>query len=203
VTTAGTGKLDLTNNSLVVRNSNLAAVQNLIKQAFNNGSWSGPGITSSTAAANAIHLTALGVASNADLNLTSFKGVTGLTTGDVFVKYTYYGDADLNGVTTLDDFTLFLRGYQNAGTTWFKGDFDYSGTVTLDDFTLFLLGYQQQGAALGDLEALIDSVPMSSAERAAMLAAVGAVPEPAGVVVVMAGCLALRRRARRTPPKIQ
>ena len=51
------------------------------------------------------------------------------------------------------------------------------------------------------LESLIDSVPMNSAERAAMLAAVGAVPEPAGVGVVMAGCLALRRRARRTPPK--
>jgi hypothetical protein len=27
---------------------------------------------------------------------------------DVLVKYTYNGASDLNGVTTLDDFTLFL-----------------------------------------------------------------------------------------------
>ena len=29
-----------------------------------------------------------------------------------------------------------------------KGDFDYSGQANLDDFTLFMVGYQNQGAAL-------------------------------------------------------
>jgi hypothetical protein len=89
----------------------------------------------------------VGCASNADLHRSSFAGVSGLTSSDVLVKYTYYGDADLNGVTTLDDCTLFLRGYQSqtpATCNWFNGDFDFSGVVTLDDFTLFLSGYQRQ-----------------------------------------------------------
>jgi hypothetical protein len=74
------------------------------------------------------------------------EGASGNSAGgssDVLVKYTYYGDADL------------------------------SGTTTLDDFTLFLAGYHQQGTSLSDLEALINSVPMSDAERSAMLAAIG------------------------------
>jgi hypothetical protein len=94
------------------------------------------------------------------------------------VKYTYYGDNDLSGATTLDDFTLFLAGYQNGGTTWAQGDYDYSGLVTLDDFTLFLKGYQQQGAPLASLESLIDGMALDPAARANMLAAVRAVPEP-------------------------
>ena len=48
----------------------------------------------------------------------------------MLVKYAYYGDSDLSGATTLDDFTLFLHGYQNGGgggSTWLLGDYDYSG----------------------------------------------------------------------------
>jgi autotransporter-associated beta strand protein len=204
VTTAGTGKLDMANNSLVVRNSSLAAVQNLVKQGSANGAWNGPGITSSTAAANAARVTALGVASNASVGLSSFKGVSGLTSTDVLVKYTYYGDADLSGVVTLDDFTLFLRGYQNAGAVtpmWFSGDFDYSGAVTLDDFTLFLRGYQNQGAPLTALEQFVSGAPqIGSAERQALLAAIDAVPEPSaaatvGIAFSAAAFLSRRRRA--------
>jgi autotransporter-associated beta strand protein len=200
VATAGSGQLDLTNNSMIIRGMPLAQVQALVQQAFNAGHWDGAGggITSSTAAA-ASTTTAIGFASNALLHKTSFKGVEGLSPTDVLVRYTYYGDADLNGTTTLDDFTLFLNGYQNAGDTWGKGDFDYSGSVTLDDFTLFLRGYQQQGAPLSQIEALIAGVPMSPAERAAMLAAAQAVPEPAAAFAVLALASAnlLRRRPRR------
>jgi ELWxxDGT repeat protein len=145
----GTASLNLNDNDMIIRGSTEAAVGNLIKQAFNGGNWNGVGgITSGAAATDPTNLTALGYASNAVLNKTSFAGVTGLTPSDVLIKYTYYGDSDLNGAATLDDFTLFLNGYQTAGTTWLQGDFDYSGLVTLDDFTLFLAGYQQQGQPL-------------------------------------------------------
>ena len=69
----------------------------------------------------------------------------------VLVKYTYYGDADLSGQVTLDDFGQFLNGFQNQSTvaqTWLNGDFDYSGLVTLDDFGQFLHGFQNQGGPL-------------------------------------------------------
>jgi hypothetical protein len=145
---AGT-KLDLTDNVLVVRNGNLAGIQSQVAASFADGAWTGTGgITSATAAADPGNSTGLGIASNGTLSRTSFAGVTGLTSAAVFVKYTYYGDSDLSGHTTLDDFTLFLGGYHNSGTTWLRGDYDFSGSVTLDDFTLFLKGYQNQAAPL-------------------------------------------------------
>jgi autotransporter-associated beta strand protein len=198
ITTSGTGKLDITDNSVVVRSSTLAAVKSLIATGFNGGNWQGAGITSSSAAANS--LTAIGFASNGVLGRSTFAGVTGLDSNDVLVKYTYYGDADLSGAVNLDDFTLFLNGYQNAGNTWLLGDFDYSGQTTLDDFTLFLSAYRSQGAPLSQLEEMINAVPMTGAERAAMLAAVAAVPEPATGAVALtiaAAGLGLRVRRRR------
>jgi autotransporter-associated beta strand protein len=203
VSTSAGGKLDLTNNAMVVRGSTLAALQAEIAKAFNGGAWDAPngGLTSSNAAADPGHVTALGSGDNAVLNKSSFHGVSGLTSADVLVAYTYYGDSDLSGVTSLDDFTLFLNGYQHSGTvtaSWVNGDYDYSGGVTLDDFVLFLKGYQQQGPPLSELEALINSVDMSDADRAAMLAAVQAVPEPAGFgLLAIAGTAGMLRRRRR------
>jgi autotransporter-associated beta strand protein len=199
--TAGSGQFDITDNSLVIRGMTPAQVQAAITSgAGATGAWTGPGINSGNAAADANHVTAVGFASNGVLNRTEFKGVSGLTATDVLVKYTYYGDSDLNGATTLDDYTLFLNGYQTAGNTWVQGDYDYSGLVTLDDFTLFLAGYQQQGAPLSELKSLINSTPMSPAERSAMLAAVQAVPEPAALALLGAAAgvgLLARRHGRR------
>jgi GH43 family beta-xylosidase len=142
-------RLDLTGNAMVVRSGGGAAVRPLIATGFNKGAWNGAGgITSNTAAADPGRLTAIGYAANADLSKSSFAGVTGLTAADVLVRYTYYGDSDLSGAVTLDDFTLFLSGYQTLKTTWNAGDYDYGGSVTLDDFTQFLLGYQRQGPPL-------------------------------------------------------
>jgi lysozyme len=146
------GVLDLADNAIVLHNGDVAAVRAMIAAGFQGGSWLGTGgITSSTAASDPAGLTALGYASNGILNRTSFAGHTGLSSTDVLIRRTYYGDADLNGRVTLDDFTLFLNGYQSPGTTtatWLTGDSDYNGTVTLDDFTQFLLGYRQQGSPL-------------------------------------------------------
>jgi hypothetical protein len=145
----GTSRFDLDDNAMVLKSATaaLSTLQTRIRNGFNAGRWNGlGGISSSSAAASG--LTAVGFASNDVLNRTSFAGVANLSTNDVLVKYTYYGDSDLSGATTLDDFTLFLNGYQNAGNTWVRGDFDFGGTTTLDDFTLFLAGYQQQGQTL-------------------------------------------------------
>lgn len=150
-----TSKLDLTDNDLLVDypagggSTAPADVAAMVKRGFNGGSWLGAsGITSSAAAANP--RTALAAVDNALRHATAFAGVGGLTGTQVLVKYTYTGDADLGGTVTLDDFTLFLGGYQTpaAGKTWFAGDFDYSGQATLDDFTLFLYGYRNQSSAL-------------------------------------------------------
>jgi hypothetical protein len=146
----GTAKLDLADHAMIVRaGGGVAAVQPLVAAGFSHGAWNGPGgIVSTAAASNPAGITAIGLASNANLDRIAFAGVTGLTPSDVLVRYTYYGDSDLSGATTLDDFTLFLAGYQSGSTGWFQGDFDYGGLATLDDFPVFLSGYRNQGPPL-------------------------------------------------------
>jgi autotransporter-associated beta strand protein len=201
-----TGRLDLTNGSAVFRNISISQVRSLITQGFDGGAWDGPGIFSSNAAADANGLTAVGYVSNADYGATDFKGVAGLTANDVLVKFTYYGDADLSGAVTLDDFSQFLNGYRAhnpATNNWLNGDFDYSGAVSLDDFSQFLYGYQHQGGRLSDLEDAIAATNLSLADRAVLLAAVQAVPEPgasACAITALATTTSVgaRRRRRRT-----
>jgi hypothetical protein len=138
----------------------------------------------------------LGYGDNAELGLTTFSGVA-LTGPEILVKYTYYGDADLTGVVDLDDFGLFLTGYQNGSLprTWIYGDFDYTGVIDLDDFGLFLYGYQNQGGPLSALsEAVSEASGISSGDRAAMQAAIAAVPEPAALATLALGSLLLIRR---------
>jgi hypothetical protein len=142
-----TSTLDLTDNAMVVKNGAVAGIQSAIAAGFQNG-WQGLGGITSGTAAIAGGRTALGFSGNDVLLKTSFAGVTGLGANDVLIKYTYLGDSDLSGAVSLDDFTLFLSGYQTGKTTWNAGDYDYDASVTLDDFTLFLLGYQHQDAPL-------------------------------------------------------
>jgi ELWxxDGT repeat protein len=133
-------QLDLGPNALVVRNTRLGAVEAMLAAGCNNGDWHGAGLTSSSAALDSLGATALGSALAGDLGLGTFEGEQLLST-DVVVRYTYYGDADLNGVVNGDDESLTLYGLRQGGAPhWYYGDFDYSGHVTGDDYSLFLYG---------------------------------------------------------------
>ena len=186
-----TGKLDLANNDLIVNNGNLAAVTALLASGLDiDGSYgNGPGITSSTFANNPNLNTVLGIAANSDLGYTSFSGQT-VDTNDLLVKYTYFGDADLNGVVdTATDFDLFITGLTSGGSLggWLFGDFDYNGTVdSASDFDLFITGLTSQSGTL------------LNAGGGSNL--VQAVPEPGTVGLMAAGVLggglALLRRRR-------
>jgi hypothetical protein len=105
-------------------------------------------VKSSAAAGDASGLTGIGFAPNSTLGLTTFRGITGLTPADILVRYTYYGDSDLNGKVNLDDFSVFLQGFQNAGASWLVGDYDYNGAVTLGDFGQFCTAFKNQGAPI-------------------------------------------------------
>ena len=54
--------------------------------------------------------------------------------GDVLVRYTSYGDADLNGVVNFDDYARTDPGFANSRTGWVNGDFDYDNVVNFDDY---------------------------------------------------------------------
>ncbi len=150
---SGTGLVDLTNNDMIVQNvgsSGLSQLTALINQGYNAGHWNGTaGITSSTAAGLAN--TALGVELNSTAGgaalLSTFDGVSVANT-DVLVKYTYYGDANLDGVVNGSDYTLIDNGFNNSLTGWHNGDFNYDGIVNGDDYTLIDNAFNTQAGPL-------------------------------------------------------
>jgi autotransporter-associated beta strand protein len=179
---AGTGTaaglLDLTNNGLVIENGNLATLTADIRAGANALSWNGSaGITSATAASDSTHLTAVGAATG----LTTFEG-TSVSASDVLLRYTYFGDANLDGVVDGSDYSLIDNGYLNRLTGWQNGDFNYDGIVDGSDYTLIDNTFNTQGAAL----------------TSAVVTSKVAVPEPVGVGMIGIVGLAMQTRRRRT-----
>ncbi|MEO8053022.1 MAG: hypothetical protein ABI833_21655, partial [Acidobacteriota bacterium] len=156
----GTGKLDLNDNDLILDYtgaSQRAVVQALVNSARAGGTWTGNGITSTSAKNNSQHNTTLGV-----LEVSEYKSIYGpaaqfdgqtIDTTAVLVKYTYYGDADFNGVVNFDDYSRIDSGFLNNRTGWLNGDFDGNGIVNFDDYSLIDLAFNTQGAPLRPLVA--------------------------------------------------
>ncbi len=151
---AWTGTLDLGANDLDMKNGNLATLNNQISQGSHED-WLGPGgIISSAAAADTTHLTALGVIQNSingspsgSTLYTTFDSTSVLNT-DVLVKYTFVGDANLDGVVDGTDYSLIDNGEISKLTGWYDGDFNYDGQINADDYTLIDNAFNMQSTSL-------------------------------------------------------
>jgi hypothetical protein len=194
---AWTSKLDLGGNDMIVQNGTLTTVQNQIKQGFAGGTWQGSaGITSSAAANNPKHLTALGVIQNSSDGVDSsgstlypaFDGVSS-SNNDVLIKYTYYGDANLSGKVDSADYTLIDNGYLGHLSGWYNGDFNYDGVVNGSDYTLIDNAFNTQGAQI------LSQVASPTAQIAGSVSS--AVPEPTALGLIGIGVLGLLSRRKR------
>jgi hypothetical protein len=206
-----TAKLDVTDNNLVVHGGNILTLLPQLKSGLNASGtlWTGAGITSSTAAADAAAnanstVFAVGAIKNIDKNGNLIYstwpaspspdgGATGLATTDVLVKYTYFGDADLNGVVdNTTDYDLWSNGFTDPGLAatngWLYGDFDFSGTVdNTTDYDLWSTGCAHQGG------------PLSGGGGSAATSA-QPVPEPSAFILAglgLAGMATIYRRRHR------
>jgi autotransporter-associated beta strand protein len=147
----------------------------------------------------------VGYLSGSDLNTVQPGNGLGVTSNDVLLKHTYYGDCFLNGTVTAADFAQmdasYLLGITNA--TWLQGDFNYDGSVTAADYALADLGYAAftNNGQLAAARIALDTARFGAAfttAYAADLAAPAAVPEPASLALLATGgLLMLKRRTRR------
>jgi hypothetical protein len=149
------GKLDLTNNAMIVTATSLTTIRNYITSAFNGGSWNGIGVTSSSAAATSgsAHKTALCYAIAGSVCITVFNGQA-VNPSDVLVRYTYMGDANLDGKVNALDFNALASNFGAAtGKLWYQADFNYDGTTNTIDFNALAINFNlaMPSTALGTL----------------------------------------------------
>ncbi len=187
---AAGGKLDIANNHLLINFTGadpIATIAGYLATGYGNGTWNGPGIDTSAAVINGSY--GLGYADGAD------GVVAGLAPGQIEVKYTLYGDANLDGVVSGDDFAILASNIGQAVSGWDRGDFNYDGVVSGEDFGLLIanLGKQANGADValpaGDLAA-IDAFAAANGLMAD-------VPEPGCGAMAAFGGLGFMVRRRR------
>jgi hypothetical protein len=152
-TNAWTGTLDLADNDMDLKTADLGTIENHILQGWNDRWQSSGGIISSAAASDSTNLTALGVIQNSITGSPSsplydtFDLATVAST-DILIKFTYVGDANLDGIVNGSDYSLIDNGYLQSLSGWFNGDFNYDGAVDGSDYTLIDNAFNTQGATL-------------------------------------------------------
>jgi len=230
VAIASVGRLDINDNSFVVDYTGASSIGSVtaphtltyyIGTAFVNGTWTGPGITSSTADGG--HF-AVGIAEASDVlhisgaQTANFHVLT-VDATSVIVKFTYYGDSDLNGRIDGADYAHIDATFNNEATMgnlggWFNGDFDYNGKVDGADYALIDANFNSQSGTLPRLLSFMDGTDRNRSTMqggglqlalrdfdrfgegyaAGVLAAV---PEPAALAcIALLTPLASRRRRR-------
>jgi hypothetical protein len=151
-----TSQLNLQGNDMIVHGGNLASITALIARGFNaagGGNWKGNGITSSTVAGDATHLSSLGVIPNINSSggtlYSSFDGVLA-GSGDVLVRYSYVGDTNLDGKVDVSDYTQIDNGFLSHGsaTGWANGDLNFDNVINGSDYTLMDNAFNRQSTPI-------------------------------------------------------
>lgn len=173
--------LNITNNAVVVRTTPFTTVNGYTTSGFAGGLWNGFGINSSIAAAGAFP-TAVANIDNSILSAATFFGIS-VGADDSLVRFTYYGDANGDGLVDGTDYAFTDAGF-GPGTTWVLGDFNYDGATDGTDYAFIDAGFGGQGAPLGA------SFAGDGGGGA------GAVPEPGSIGLLLVGALGLLNRRR-------
>jgi hypothetical protein len=202
---SGGGKLDTAADSAAINYGGASPAEVVRGYLFTGragGAWTGGGIVSAAAMADPNQVTAVGYAETSQVlglsggQVATWEGLA-VDATTLLLKYTYYGDLNLDGVVNADDYALMDRGAAGHLTGWVNGDVNYDGVVDARDYLLADRAFVAQGNPLSP-EFIADRQARFGDAYVAEL--VSAVPEPwvAGWSVagtgVTVGC---RRRRRR------
>jgi len=216
VDTSSSAKLNLNDNDVLLHSSNVAtdyanlySLLQIGRNSGHSGLWTGNGITSAAASHSSPETYALALAINSQLPV-PFNTTTHLFDGQaadgstILIKYTYTGDANLDGIVDMHDYTLLDYSYLHGGvglggaTGWVAGDFNYDGVVDYRDFVLADASLALHGSPLADSMAATHAVEFGEAYVDSLAAAM---PEPASLALLLLGAVPLTRRRRSALPR--
>jgi GH18 family chitinase len=158
------GKLDITDEDLVLNYSGASpigawealgytGVTALIAGGYHFSAWDGSGIVTSMPAA-ASGLTTVALAEARDIlglngsATTTWNGQT-VDSTSILIKYTYAGDANLDGVADASDYGMIDNFIQFPGAFGhFNGDFNFDGVIDAGDYGIIDNSMQLQGLPL-------------------------------------------------------
>lgn len=142
---SGGGKLDLTDNAMVLDYTNpndpISTVRGYLSAGYNGGAWNGQGIFSSNAAAAAG--TTLGIAEASDIGSpSSFVGVP-IDGTAILIRYTLAGDATLDRMVDVNDLYAMATHWYVSEPIFAMGDFNGDGFVDGKDLGILSVHWQQ------------------------------------------------------------
>ena len=144
-------QLDLTTSKLILQSpspseklAKLPALIGALHAGSANSTWTGQGLTSSTAANDPTHY-ALALLDNSDLQLPTF-GNQPVDSNSLLVSIAHLGDANNNGIIDIQDQSIITNHWQSQEQTWSSGDLNLDGIVDLQDLTLVTNNWQQSSS---------------------------------------------------------
>jgi len=200
----GTSALDIGNNQLFINYGSgsdpMSAIYAYLKLGFNGGQWNGPGIISSSAQTPTNGLQySIGWADGND----GTHAVGGLSSGQIELKYTLLGDANLDGVVNGSDFSILAANFGQGFTNWDQGNFLYTSAVNGSDFSALAANFGQgdSGASVSMSPADVAGLDAFAAANGLPMPTVVAVPQPASMSLLALGGVGMLARRRRIMAK--
>jgi predicted carbohydrate-binding protein with CBM5 and CBM33 domain len=181
--------IDVGDNALLINYTGASsdfAQLNAVAKIGSDNHHVGPGLVSSVAATNS--RMGVGVVEASSIGSPSTFLGTGIDSSTVIARYTFKGDADVNGIVNFDDLLALAQRYNTAGT-WRNGDSNYDGTINFDD--LLALAQNYNGSLAIEGSAITGGVTSFAADFALALSLA---PEPAMLSSVAFAAVGVRRR---------
>ncbi len=137
--------VNLNNSSAIITNDSFSKIYDYVVSGYDHGAWDGYGIISSYAKTHPPYT--LGILTGADYKEYNSDDFFGYTVQDswILIRYTPFGDSNLDGVVDDLDHELVTDAYQrlhdsnpnnNPPINWLNGDYNYDGVINQLDSSL-------------------------------------------------------------------
>ena len=122
--------------------SKLTTIRNAVIAGYANGAFNGRGLRASGAdpAKQLGYGEASQVLGFGGGTTTTYLGQT-IDNTTIIVRYTWLGDADLDGGVSINDFNRLSAAFGTITNLWTSGDFDYDDGVSINDFNVLAANF--------------------------------------------------------------